>query len=429
MPLQDLTPQLRTRLNKMERAVGWFVFIAAALLLFGFGYYIYHTAERKGWFKIKAQFFTYVQSSTGLNIGDPVVMMGFPVGQITLIHAMPPGDRHNVRVDFEVKDNYFRYIRSKGSYVKVNGGFLGQSQLEITRGTNGGFALAVTQPIFHKTIDELKQLVITETNRWQLSQYVFNSQSNAVFIPYQPYDGLTLVSLEQLAALNLESNSVYAYDNKLQSKRIVAKWREDLMRYDFYNFEKDGPIELPAMDSVPVADRIDRIVGQVESAIPGILALTNQLTTILNNAVVATSNLNITLATANNTITAAQPMLTNFTLISGELREPGGPLLWALGTNGNSQIQGALTNVNSLLVNTDTNLGALLIHLAEITGSLSQQVQANSNLLGGIYKTVVDADDMVQGLKKHWFLRSAFSKEKTNAPPKSVNPLLPPRMR
>ena len=38
----------------MERAVGWFVFLATALLLFGFGYYIYHTAERKGWFTPKA---------------------------------------------------------------------------------------------------------------------------------------------------------------------------------------------------------------------------------------------------------------------------------------------------------------------------------------------------------------------------------------
>ena len=54
MALQDLTPQLRTRLSRMERAVGGFVFLAAALLLFGFGYYIYHTAQRKGWFKIKA---------------------------------------------------------------------------------------------------------------------------------------------------------------------------------------------------------------------------------------------------------------------------------------------------------------------------------------------------------------------------------------
>ena len=86
----------------MERAVGWFVFLATALLLFGFGYYIYHTAERKGWFKIKAPFFTYVQSSAGLNVGDPVYMMGFPVGEITFIHPMPPGDRRNVRVEFEV---------------------------------------------------------------------------------------------------------------------------------------------------------------------------------------------------------------------------------------------------------------------------------------------------------------------------------------
>jgi glycerol-3-phosphate acyltransferase PlsY len=33
MALQDLTPQLRTRLNRMERAVGWFVLLAAVLLI------------------------------------------------------------------------------------------------------------------------------------------------------------------------------------------------------------------------------------------------------------------------------------------------------------------------------------------------------------------------------------------------------------
>ena len=48
MALQDLTPQLRTRLNRMERVVGWFVLLATLLLLFGFGYYLYKTAERKG---------------------------------------------------------------------------------------------------------------------------------------------------------------------------------------------------------------------------------------------------------------------------------------------------------------------------------------------------------------------------------------------
>jgi len=64
MALQDLTPQLRTRLSRMERMVGWFVFLATVLLLFGFGYYIYHTAERKGWFVIKAPF-SYLRPKLG----------------------------------------------------------------------------------------------------------------------------------------------------------------------------------------------------------------------------------------------------------------------------------------------------------------------------------------------------------------------------
>src|ERR1035437_1781683 len=416
MPLQDLTPQLRTRLNKMERAVGWFVFLATALLLFGFGYYIYHTAEKKGWFKIKAQFKTYLQSSSGLKVGDPVYMMGFPVGEITRVHPLGPRSSHNVEVDFNMRDDFFRYIWSQGSYVKLNSGFLGQSQLEIVRATNG-FALCVTQPIFRKTIPELQQLIAVETNFWQLSQFVFDAQSNIVFAPYQPYDGLTQSNLELLASLNLESNSVFAYNNRLNRKQVVAVWKEKLLRYDFSNHKKDEPVELPAQESVPVADRLDKIVSQVENALPNILAVTNKLYAVLDNAASATSNL-------NTSIMAVQPLVTNFAAISGQLREPGGLGVWALGTNGDTQIQGALTNLNSLLVNTDTNLNALTVSIGEtlenlsgITSNLNVQVRANSNLLWGISKTVTDADGLVQGLKHHWLLRSAFKTKTTNQPP------------
>jgi ABC-type transporter Mla subunit MlaD len=416
MALQDLTPQLRTRLSKMERAVGWFVFLATALLAFGFGYYIYHTAERKGWFLIKAQFKTYLQSSSGLKVGDPVYMMGFPVGEITRVWPLGPRDPHNVEVDFDIRDNFFRYIWSKGSYVKVNSGFLGQTQLEVVRATNG-YALTVTQPVFRKTIPELQQLVVTESNQWQLSQFVFDAKSNVVFEPYQPYDGLTLSNLELLASLNLESNAVFAYNNKINRKHIVAVWRENLKRYDFYDQKKDLPVELPAAESVPVADRLDRMISQVETALPNILTLTNKLFAVLDNAANATSNL-------NTTIVSVQPLLTNFTVISSQLREPGGLGVWALGTNGNGQIQGALTNLNALLVDTDTNLNALtanigltLDNLAGITSNLNVQVQANSNLLWGISKTVTDADDLMQGLKHHWLLRSAFKTKATNQPP------------
>ena len=423
MPLQDLTPQLSTRLNKMERAVGWFVFLASALLVFGFGYYIYHTAERKGWFKIKAQFKTYLQSSSGLKVGDPVYMMGFPVGEITRVYPLGPRAQHNVEVDFNVVDDYFRYIWSQGSHVKVNAGFLGQSQLEVTRGTNG-YALCVTQPIFQKTIPELQQLVVTEPGQWQLSQYVFGIQSNVIFQPYQPYDGLSPETLQVLASLNLESNAVFAYNNKINRKQIVAVWRESLHRYDFYDHKQDQPVELSAQESVPVADRLDKIIGQVEAAVPNLLGLTNKLAAVLDTAASATSNL-------NSTIVNAQPLVTNFASISGQLREPGGLTLWALGTNSHFQLQSALTNANTLLVNVDTNLtqltlevGATLENLAGITSNLNVQVRANSNMLGGISRTVIDADDMIQGLKRHWLLRSAFKTKTTNAP---AVPLQSPR--
>ena len=413
MPLQDLTPQLRTRLNKMERAVGWFVFIATALLLFGFGYYIYHTAERKGWFKIKAPFFTFVQSSAGLSVGDPVYMMGFAVGNITSVEPQKPYEKNNVKVQFEITEPYFRYLWTGGSFVKVNAaGFLSQRQLEVTRATNG-YALVVTQPVLLFTnLDELAQNVAGEPGQWQLSQDVLDGNSNLVF---RAYETLTTSNLQVIAALKPES--IYAYNNQERdSRRVVASWDGRVRHYKIFKPGDDNAY-MRALETPPIADQLQAMVSQVQAALPGILALTNKLSAVLDNAANATSNLNIT-------IVAAQPLVTNFAVISAQLREPGGLSVWALGTNGNGQIQYALTNLNSLLVGTDTNLDALtanigltLDNLAGITSNLNVQVQANSNLLWGISKTVTDADDFVQGLKRHWLLRSAFKTKATNQPP------------
>jgi len=286
--------------------------------------------------------------------------------------------------------------------------------LEVTRATNG-YALCVTQPIFYKPIPELAQLAASEPGRWQLSQFIFDARSNIVM---RPYAELTQSNLEQLAALNLESNAVFAYDNTINRKSIMAVWRENLQRYDFYDQQQSEPVELAAAESVPVAERLDKIVGQIETALPNILSLTNKLSAVLDNAANATSNL-------NSTIVAAQPLVMNFANISGQLRAPGGLTLWALGTNSHFQLESALTNANSLIVNADTNLnqltrevGATLENLAGITSNLNVQVRGNSNLLGGISKTVIDADDLVQGLKRHWLLRSAFQTKATNAPAK-----------
>ena len=65
MPVQDLTPQLRTRLSRVERAVGIFVSVATLLLLAGVGYYVYHTGQHKGWWTFKARYHTFVESGAG----------------------------------------------------------------------------------------------------------------------------------------------------------------------------------------------------------------------------------------------------------------------------------------------------------------------------------------------------------------------------
>src|SRR5581483_4594198 len=229
MPLQDLTPQLRTRLSRMERAVGWFVFLATALLLFGFGYYLKHTAERKGWFTIKAKFTTFVESSAGLGVGDDVVMMGFNVGKITLIHALPPGDNRNVQVEFDVRDPYFRYVWRDGSTVKVNAAdFLGKRQIEVTRGTNGP-AICVTQPVTVFTnVDDLKAAVGDTTNRWQLSEDIIDADSNVVFTAYANLDQERVEKIGQLT-----HDPVCAYDNTEATKNyVVAVWRRRTHRYE-----------------------------------------------------------------------------------------------------------------------------------------------------------------------------------------------------
>ena len=430
MALHDLTPQLRTRLSRMERAVGWFVFLAVILLLVGLGFYVHQAAEDRGWLKIKAKFHTFVQSSAGLSVGDKIVMMGFNVGEITSVNPMPPGDAHNVRLEFVIREPYFRYIDRQGSVVIINSaGFLNQRQLEITRGTNHSYALCVTQPVSDKTIPEIEKLVAEETNQWQLAQDLFDENSNVVR-EYKAYTFLdttnvppmtnlyTLVGdyysthLVRVADLVAPSNTICVYNNTVNRDKIVGSWHERQHRYINYTLERDSAWILP-VEPVGVADRLAQVVAQVQQALPNFFALTNQLNRILDNAGNLTSNL-------NTTVVDAHPAVTNLVMMTTMLREPGGVGVMALGTNGPGQLQAALANVNTLLVNTDTNLNTLvlsldqtLIHVADITSNLNAQVQADPNMLVGISKTITDSDTFIQGLKHHWLLRSAFTTPKT----------------
>ncbi len=123
--------------RRTERIVGVFVVLAVLLLLVGFAYYLYHTAERRGWHVPRCPYFTYAMSGEGLLVGDPVYLMGFEVGEITQITAQSPGSWYKVFLAFEVRQPYYGYIWTD-SKVKISAsGLLGGRRLEITTGVAG----------------------------------------------------------------------------------------------------------------------------------------------------------------------------------------------------------------------------------------------------------------------------------------------------
>lgn len=418
MALQDLTPQLRTRLSRMERAVGWFVMLAVALLAFGFVYYVYTTAERKGWFKTKAPFFTFTESATGLKVGDPVTLMGRAVGHITEIQTMGPDDPYNIYVEFALIDPYYGYMWTKGSRAKVApADFLGKRSLEVTKGT-GGYAVYGFWPLRRLSLAEAQNLA--EPEKWKLGEEVYDgSGTNLVVAALQP---LTKSNLTVMAGVGVKQISLF--DTRETRKSMTAVWNYQEGRYDPYNRKTTKPFWLESDETPALTERLEQLVGQVEKALPNILSLTNPLGLALSNSVSLTSNLNLVAV-------SAQPAVSNLAAATAHLDRPGALGEWLLPTNVQQQLEGTLGNASATLASANTNLASLaqnlsrsLDHLADLTSNLNSQVQVNTNLLSAISQTVIHADEFVQGLKRHWLLRSAFKAQTTNAPPSGAPPSL-----
>ena len=168
----------------------------------------------------------------------------------------------------------------------------------------------------------------------------------------------------------------------------------------------------------------------MRTALPGILGLTNQLALTLSNA-------NVAILKANTLLGEARPILGDVKMISSNLTNPHGSLgEWIMPTNINGQLAytlwaagATLTNSGALVTNLDATVAKLSVsldetirNLATLTSNLNAQVGFNTNILSQVSSAVVSADQLMQGLQKHWLLRSAFKKKTTNAPAKSINP-------
>jgi hypothetical protein len=414
MALQDLTPQLRTRLSRMERAVGWFLILAVLLLAFGFGYYIYATAERKGWFKTKAPYFTLVSRATGLKVGDPVQMMGFDVGQITHIDPMAPDSPYDVFIAFEIKSPNIEYLWTEGSKARVTpADLLGKRVLEVTKG-EAGYPSFIFFPLKEVSLEDARGL--SGNGNWELAQDIFYGGTNRIARARDPLTNLTAI-----AAAGHKTIEVMDAEPSHRKKAITGMWDAARLRYEPYT-NGVSKYWLEAEESPAVTEQLQSLISAVQAALPSVLELTNQLTLVLSNSGSLASNLNLVAI-------SAQPAVSNLAVATAQLNRPGALGEWLIPTNLNHQLDSTLGNASATLATANTNIATLaagleqsLQNLADLTGNLSHQVEGNSNLVSSISQAIVHADELVQGLKHHWLLRSAF-KTKT---PKSA-PVTPPK--
>jgi ABC-type transporter Mla subunit MlaD len=162
-------------------------------------------------------------------------------------------------------------------------------------------------------------------------------------------------------------------------------------------------VRLDPDEQPSLSDRAQKLVSTVESALPNILGLTNQLYTVLTNTAQLTAN--------------ANQMVTNLTVITTNLRDPHGSFgEWLIPNDLHTNLTAVVASLNDTIMN-----------LAAITSNLNAQVESNDKILTQISGLVVNTDNMVQGLKKHWLLRGVFQKmnSQTNALPSSV-PIVQP---
>lgn len=332
MAIDDLTPQLRTKLRRMEKLVGLFVLVAAVILAAGFAYYLRHTAQRRGWFTPKTPYYTFVQSADGLQVGAPVLLMGFSVGEITVIDAEPPESSFNVYVGFAVRQPYYGYVWTDSVARVTGGGFLGGRQLEVTKGKSG-------QPTAYETDGRVTEVLVDGEKR------PLEAQPQGVYLP---------------------------------------------------------PEEAPAL-----AARAEQLMGRLETEVP---KLTASLQEALGNVGRLTANLDAT-------VERTKPVIANLDAITKNLRRPDGALgEWLLGSEMQARLETTLGSVDANL----TVLSATLGNVDGVANAVRTELDDNRGVLGDVSTLVRDTDDLIQGLKRHWLLRSAFPKgtsDRATTPP------------
>lgn len=377
MALQDLTPQLRTRLGRVERVVGLFVFVAVIAMLSGLAFYVKHQLKVRGYGLKRMPYYTYVSDSSGLQPGTEVRMMGFPVGVVTHVNRSPDEywmvqQNLNVFVRFEVREPYFDYIWID-SHAKIGSGdFLGGRFLEVTRGRS-----------YELTVGNWRgKDPWVASDDWATAQYLMSHGQDPGYEPpliYRP--------------LRNQTNGFF----------------------------------LVAEENPPLPQKLEEVTQKIDAALPGILSLTNQVKAVLTNAVSLTQEIEKTMPQVRQTIAEAEKLLADARPLT---QKPGGIGELLIPPNFNSQISNVLEDVHQnaqtlgpLVTNISmavSDMRATLLVVQGTVSNLQSQLTANTNLVPAVTqvaeKTAQLAESTDTLLRRHWLFRSAFKTNKNEVP-------------
>ena len=232
MALQDLTPQLRTRLSRLERIVGIFVAVATLLMIGGLSYYIYQRAQTKGWGKRRLPYYTFVQNASGLKVGQKVKLMGFDVGEVTQIEAQEPGAYYDVFVAFQVVEPYDGYLWEDSRAKVAASDFLGNRFIEFSKGTNGP-ATYIFHPISEYTLQQAAAL--SDTNTLYFAADVYDGlRTNLIVKVGARFTDAVMRAIQEAASVT----SISLYDKSVTSRRATGLW-------DFKDARYRDPYETP----------------------------------------------------------------------------------------------------------------------------------------------------------------------------------------
>lgn len=380
MAIQDLTPQLRTRLGRVEWYVGLFLGATALLLLAVFGLHLWRAAEQRGWFIVEVPYFTYLPDASGLKPGSPVNLMGFKVGEVTEVTAITLAERlswdhhvtnhFNVFVGFKIRADekaaFPGYVNSDAR-VRVSGlpvELLGGASLEVLQGTTNGV------PTFGRTATGEPGILMDKfgivepgpdrTN--QFLRYESVRKSKGYYIRLDESETLTAQVQRVVGRLDRISAEI-----DTQLPRMLGELQRTL--------------EITRGALPGITNQVGLVLETARQTLPG---LTNNLDAVLNNTRELTAQLRDTWPMLTNsldvTLIASRQLITNVTVAIPTLA---------------SNVNVTLTNVNVLLMR-DTN------------------VTANASTL---------VSNVNQVITRHWLFRSAFKE------PASVRPIPPPPSR